>query len=118
MHIDKTHQQAHLSRVGWQLMHTVSTQPSQAAVSIAEIVSVFATTSEVYKLLGSLTYSGYLSWNREEDGLVTVTSAGEQFHERCLAEQKKIRQRAVQDISEEQYTITIQTLQKMVSNLE
>lgn len=117
-HINNTHQLAGLSRVGWQLLHTICTQTPQTAVSLAKIVTLFATESEVDELLASLADRGYLFLNREEDDSVTATSAGEQLHKSCLAQQTKIRQPAVQDISEEQYMVTIQTLQKMVSNLE
>ncbi|MES2648249.1 MAG: hypothetical protein V4717_15335 [Bacteroidota bacterium] len=46
-----------------------------------------------------------------------MTDEGRELHDRCFKQQQEFRIKTMQHISEEDYEVTIRTLQQMVANL-
>ncbi|MEZ0608338.1 MarR family winged helix-turn-helix transcriptional regulator [Fibrella sp. WM1] len=117
-HIDAVQQQFGLTRLSWQLLHTICTRPPLSVRILAELVSPFAPVSDVQQVLAALTNQGLLTWDEHIDSVPVCTPSGVELHSRCFAQQTQIRQQAMEDITNEQYALTVQTLQAIVHNLE
>ena len=116
--MDQVHQEADLTRLGWQLLHTIQDRGISQASELLAMVSPFASESEAKEVLASLTKRELLHWDAHTEGTVGLTLQGEQFYRECWEKQQLIRQKARDGIGETDYQITLQTLQKIVSNLE
>jgi DNA-binding MarR family transcriptional regulator len=116
--IDQIHQDADLTRVGWQLLHTVNKHHQISAAELTTILNPFAGKSEVDTLLANFTDRNLLYIEDSSDKLISLSTKGKQFFEDCLQKQQKIRHKAMEGINEEDYRTTLLTLQQMVSNLE
>lgn len=112
--INEVHKNAHLTRLGWQLLHTIYKKKTIKTSELIEMVSLFADATVVKQTLYNFSVQDLIKLEDE----VKLTAKGNQLHEQCLERQKAIRQQAMQGVSEEAYMITIQTLEKIVNNLE
>lgn len=116
--INDVQQQYGMTRLSWQLLHTICTHPPLTAATVADFVSPFASVAEVQTVLSAMINQGFLVWNNQLDSVPVCTQAGQELHDRCSAQQVVVRQQAMQDISNEQYALTVETLQAIVANLE
>jgi DNA-binding MarR family transcriptional regulator len=112
--INEIHKSANLSRLGWQIMHTIHEHGTIKNSELIEIARPFASENEVEKILGNFSIEGLITLKDE----AKLTDKGKQLYQQCLEKQQQIRQQAMNGISEQEYKITIQTLQKIVANLE
>lgn len=117
-HIDAVQQQFGLNRLSWQLLHTICTRPPLSVRILAELVAPFASAPDVQQVLTALLNQGLLTWDEHLDSVPVCTPPGQALHDRCLAQQTLIRQQAMEDVTNEQYALTVQTLQAIVHNLE
>lgn len=116
--IDAVQHRFGLNRLGWQLLHTICARPPLSTSILIELVSPFAPAPDVQTILASLKNQGLLVWDEHLDSVVGYTQAGLDLHDRCFQQQTLIRQQAMEDITNEQYALTVQTLQTIVHNLE
>ena len=118
VNMDQIHQDAGLTRLGWQLLHTIQEREIRQASELLMIVSPFASESEAKEVFVSLIKRKLLHWDEHTEGIVGLTPQGEQFYRDCRKKQQLIRQKAMDGIGETDYQIALQTLQKIVNNLE
>jgi DNA-binding MarR family transcriptional regulator len=95
-------------------MHTIHEHGTIKNSELIEIARPFAGENEVEKILGNFSTEGLITLKDE----AKLTDKGKQLYQQCLEKQQQIRQQAMNGISEQEYKITIQTLQKIVANLE
>lgn len=79
-------------------------------------MQTFVSEAEQGQILTELSTRGWLV--QTEKGAFQLSAEGRANHQRILESQKKVRQRAMQDISEEDYATVIRVLQQIVKNLE
>jgi hypothetical protein len=116
--INQIHQQADLTRVGWQLLHTVNKHQQISTAELTTTLKPFASKSVVDTLVANFADRNLLYIEEGSDNNISLSIKGKQFFEDCLQKQQEIRDNAMEGISEEDYRTTLLTLQMIVSNLE
>jgi DNA-binding MarR family transcriptional regulator len=76
----------------------------------------FVDTSEFQEIINRLAERGWID-EAVGSGELQLTETGQRHHERIFTTQKEVRQRAMQGISQDEYTTTIRVLQQMIENL-
>lgn len=117
ININQVHQDANLTRVGWQLLHTINEYETINATGLITMIHPFADEREARKILADLKDKNFIRFDDDTNSF-SLTHTGKQLYKDCLEKQQAIRQKAMAGIGEEAYIITLQTLQKISNNLE
>jgi DNA-binding MarR family transcriptional regulator len=110
-----------VSRSDWQVLNLLNDSGSASKERIFETMRTFVDAPSLDDILTRLMGRGWVEPGGVTDGgtaAFQLTEAGRRQHAVILATQKEVRQRAMQGISQEEYTTVIRVLQRIVSNLE
>lgn len=110
--IDKVHEEAGINRLQWQILHSI--HEGYPKEKMVDVLREFANPRVIDETLDQMTENQLIS---QVDGL-SMTEKGRVIFEQCLQEQKEFRLKAVQNISEDEYFTTIETLEKIINNME
>jgi DNA-binding MarR family transcriptional regulator len=120
--IDQAHTAEGISRSDWQILNMLKELGGASRESIFETMQTFVDAQNLNQTIAALTERGWVEFRQNLKSAMEeefqLTQKGHQQHEVILVAQKKVRQRAMQDISEEEYATVIRVLQQIVSNLE
>jgi DNA-binding MarR family transcriptional regulator len=109
-----------VSRFDWQVLNMLKEIDSTNREQLFESMRTFVDAASFDDLLTRLIERGWVEpSNASKSGTeeLHLTDEGRRQHELVFATQKKVRERAMQGVSQEEYTIVIRVLQRMVSNL-
>jgi DNA-binding MarR family transcriptional regulator len=114
--IDAIHAEVGLDRTRWQILNCLSEKKKVLLQEIISLLKPFANAQ---------TISGEIDWFKDQDlvgedkiGLLSLSEKGQELHWSAFVKQKTFRAQSMDGISENEYRTTIETLKKMVSNLE
>ena len=119
--IDKAQAANGVSRVEWQVLNMIGAAGSVSKERIFGTMLPFVDAPGVDEIVTRLVGRGWAEQTEtSRPGIVEfqLTQEGRRMHGVILAMQKEIRRRAMQGISEEEYTTVIRVLQRLVGNLE
>ncbi|MCR5886834.1 hypothetical protein LRS06_03410 [Hymenobacter sp. J193] len=112
--IQEAQYQAGLTRLGWQLLQTVSQTSLAPFEALAAALAPFASPPEIQQLLEEFRAKG---WLQKAQASYALTAAGQQLYQQCLEAQQRVRERVMRGISAEEYALTLAVLQRMAQNL-
>ena len=119
--IDKAQAANGVSRFDWQVLNMLNEMGSASKERIFESMLAFVDAPGVDEIVTRLVGRGWAEQSEiSKQGTVEfqLTEENRRRHGVILATQKEVRQRAMQGISEEEYTTVIRVLKRIVSNLE
>jgi DNA-binding MarR family transcriptional regulator len=119
--INQAHTSQGVSRSDWQVLNMLKELGSASRESIFETMHTFVDADGFNQIISALSERKWIESRRNLNSGIEesqLTEEGHHQHEIIFTTQKKIRQQAMQDISEEEYSTVIRVLQQIVSNLE
>jgi DNA-binding MarR family transcriptional regulator len=102
-----------INRVQWQIIHTIAENPPLEFKALAEVMKPFADENQLVGYLDTLKEMGTLTGHET----LYLTEKGQRLHTECLHKQKEFREKAMLGVSNEEYEVTLSTLEKIVKNL-
>ncbi len=109
-----------VSRFDWQVLNMLKETGSASRERIVETMRAFVDAHNFDEIMTRLIARGWVEQSKvskTDTEEFQLTEDGRHQHEVIFAVQKKVRERAMQGISEEEYTTVIRVLQRIVSNL-
>lgn len=113
--IDAIHSKAGITRTGWQVLNSIHENGSLQETSLFDLLSPFANKESLEQILVKLANNNLIE---EKEGILFLTSGGNELYQQCFDQQKAFRQKARAGISDQDYQTAILTLQRMVENLK
>jgi DNA-binding MarR family transcriptional regulator len=113
--IDKIQASSHLTRTGWQVLHAIHEEGQLEEATLAILMRPFATGDILQTLLTELRKAGLIE---TKAGALVLTESGIKRHEASFTRQQEFRQRLMSGISRQEYEQAVQTLQKLIDNLQ
>lgn len=105
-----------LSRFDWQVLNTVSESESCDKQGLAELLEVFIPRASFERIVSDFVQKGWLI--QTVDGQLHPTEAGKLAREKAFVLQQRVRLKAFEGVSQDEYTMLVEVLQKVVANLE
>jgi uncharacterized FlgJ-related protein len=105
-----------VSRSQWRVLNSIYESGVVTREQLFETMKTFVNEAEQGQILTELLSRDWLV--QTDEGGFQLSDEGRAKHQEILELQKKVRQRTMQDISDEEYTTVISVLQRMVKNLE
>jgi DNA-binding MarR family transcriptional regulator len=115
-HINDVQTSNVVSRFQWQVLNAIYESGVVTRAQLFETMQTFVDEAELEQILTELSTRGWLV--KTDEGVFQLSDEGRLKHQIILESQKKVRQRAMQDIGEEDYATVISVLQRIVQNLE
>ena len=115
-HIDAAQQVRGLSRLDWQTLNVLRQTERPSLDHVAQALNFFADRPTIVDALAALEMRGVIE--RVQADVYVLTLAGDDLLARAHAAQQTLRRWATDGISETDYRTTIQTLHRLVENLE
>jgi predicted transcriptional regulator len=113
--INHIHEATGINRTAWQLLHLIWEEKEIIVADLVEMMRPFCNATQVQETLEQLATKNLVV--QTTDHSFSLTSEGLEFHDRCFKKQKEFRTITMQNISAEDYAVTVKTLRKMVGNL-
>ncbi len=102
-----------MTRTDWQILNYVSERETFEKIELAMIMSPFLDTNLIDDILTKLKERNLID---EKDQKLILTDNGKKQHSLCLEKQKLFRLKTMTGISEQDYQVTVLTLQKIIEN--
>ena len=112
--INNIHKELDITRTDWQILNSINENAKIGRQKIAGLLSEFANKETISEAVATLL-------NRQlilEEKYFSLTEKGKDLYQTCFQKQKAFRQKAMKNIAEQQYLQTIETLEKIIDNLE
>src|SRR5690606_5825286 len=114
--INKIFIELEIDRLKWQLLHSINQNRNIDKSEVVSILKEFADEKVISAAIDDLIKRGLVvSANRTN---LALRQKGEELHTRCLQRQKEFRQKATENVTQEEYIQTIETLEKIIGNLQ
>jgi DNA-binding MarR family transcriptional regulator len=115
-HVNAVLREEGLSRVHWQALNVVAANGEVSRDSLLAALHEFVGGPALDQIVTDLTRRSWLSETHGDH--LKLTDAGRGAHRSVSALMDGVRDRSMRGISREEYAVVIQTLQRMVANLE
>lgn len=118
-HVNQVLQDHGFTRFRWQVLNILYEKGTTTRSNVWEIMKSFIDADQLDEILNGFVQEAWLV--KHGDGEVTelmLTNAGKAEREAIFQLQSEVRRRAMQGISDQEYTTVIDVLQRMVNNLE
>jgi DNA-binding MarR family transcriptional regulator len=118
-HVDQVLSDHGFTRFRWQVLNIVYEAGSITRRDVFETMKTFIDERQLDEIIDGFVKEGWLV--KRGDGNATelvLTDAGKAERETIFKLQSEVRRRALQGITDQEYTIVIDVLQRMVKNLE
>ena len=107
------------TRFQWQVLNIVYEAGTVARKDVFNTMKTFIQARQFDKILEGFVKEGWLVERSEGDATaVMLTDAGKTERETIFKLRSEVRRRAMQGITDQEYTLVLEVLQRMVSNLE
>lgn len=113
--IDAIHSAAGITRTGWQVLNSIHENGSLHQAALFSLLSPFANQESLEQVLVKLAADNLIE---EKEDILFLTASGHQLYQQCFERQKAFRQKAIAGITEQDYQLTVLTLQRIVENLK
>jgi DNA-binding MarR family transcriptional regulator len=114
-HINQAQQNNGLSRTDWQVLNLLSERGTASWEDIAEPLRPFADGKQLEAVVHHLVARRLIEGAGELE--FRLTDQGSQVHREALSAQKKVRQKAIDGVSQTEFETTLRVLQRIVANL-
>ena len=113
--INKIQATFELTRSDWQILNLLSERQFTGKQTLFSTMQPFMDSTTAGQVLAALKQKGLINF---VDDSLELTDLGKKQYLDCLERQKEFRQKAVKDITPEDYQTTVATLQKITNNLK
>lgn len=110
--INNIHAELGLTRTGWQILNSIKEGTDKHTI-LAQL-SGFASAEQLNETFSSLAARGWIV----DNSTLKLTGEGEETFKNCLQKQTVLRQKSMQNITEQEYLQLITTLEKIIDNLK
>lgn len=112
--MDEIQSQQGLNRIELQVLNSIYEKPEVLKDEILELMKTLADNQLVENI-----FTKFIDKNQVEikNNMLTLTTEGENLHKSCFERQQEFRKKALTDISEVDYQITVLPLEKMIANI-
>ena len=118
-HVDLVLSDNGFTRFRWQMLNVVYQAGTIMRGNVLETMQSFIDARQLEEILDGFEEEGWLVKSGEgDDAQLTLTDAGKAQRETVFKLQRKVRSRAMQGITEQEYATVIDVLERMVSNLD
>ncbi|MBN1984895.1 MAG: winged helix-turn-helix transcriptional regulator [Prolixibacteraceae bacterium] len=114
--IDEIQSAFGLTRTGWQLLNSINENSPAKRNALINLMLPFSDKDNTIQVLAEFNRNQITAISNREE--ITLTEKGKQLFTACFEKQKQFRQKAMQNISEQEYQTTLATLQKIITNIE
>lgn len=111
--INKIHAENGITRTQWQVLNSIIQKDEADRQQVIELLNDFAAKDTINEVIDILINRGLVN----ENSFLYLTDRGKELFEKCFQEQKIFRQKAMGNISEQEYMQLITTLEKIIDNL-
>lgn len=109
--------EAGLTRREWQTLHTISRKPTTTAELLDALRPFWEVDREnLDDVAGTLIERGWVE--RTDDGRFALTASGRTAHADAADTVGRLRELAVVDVTDEDYALMMDTMQRIIDNLE
>lgn len=115
-HIEEVQRACGLNPLDWQVLSLVQERPRIQRIELIELLSMFGGDQVIESRLKLLKVNNLLIVT--DESIYELSERGQDVYQRAHQGQQEVRQRAVEGISEEDHLITLQVLQRLVTNLD
>ncbi|HEX5023680.1 MAG TPA: MarR family winged helix-turn-helix transcriptional regulator [Agriterribacter sp.] len=113
--IDEIQSSFGMTRTSWQILNAIQEHGSIQETDLSRLLQPFADTTAVEVFLTQLLSMELIEQTGQQ---FTLTNKGKEQFLTCLEVQKNFRHTAMSGLTEEDYRITLQTLQNIVNNIQ
>ncbi|NLT52760.1 MAG: hypothetical protein GXX85_17790 [Ignavibacteria bacterium] len=110
---ENAHKENKLNKNGWQILNTIIVNKEILPEQLESMMIPLMNEFDFNDLVNELSERNLISLN----GCYKPTEEGIAFHRKILNKQTTIRNAVMKDISQEEYEITVSTLQRIIKNL-
>lgn len=111
--INQVHKALGITRTDWQILNSINENVQLDRRELGNLISEFASEGAINEAISVLIDRHLI----QDSGYFSLTDKGRDLYQTCLQKQKEFRQKAMKDISEQEYFQTIATLEKIIHNL-
>jgi DNA-binding MarR family transcriptional regulator len=118
-HVDRVLSDNGFTRLRWQVINIVYQAGTITRNDLFDTMQTFIGARQLDELIDGFVKEGWLIRHGEGYGArLAITDAGKDKRETVFKLQSEVRRRAMQGITEQEYTTLIDVLQRVVKNLE
>jgi DNA-binding MarR family transcriptional regulator len=118
-HVNQVLNDNGFTRFRWQVLNILYDSGSITRSDVFTTMKTFINESQLDEILEGFVQEGWLVKSSNDDATtLMLTDAGKAEREVIFKLQGEVRRRAVQGITEQEYTTVIDVLQRIVNNLE
>ena len=118
-HVNQVLQDQGFTRSRWQVLNILYETGTTTRSNVLEIMKTFIDADQLDEILNSIVQAGWLLKRGDSDVTeLVLTNSGKAEREAIFQLQSEVRRRTMQGISDQEYTIVLDVLQRMVNNLE
>ncbi|MCU0443769.1 MAG: MarR family winged helix-turn-helix transcriptional regulator [Microscillaceae bacterium] len=103
-----------LNRTAWQILNSIQENENLTKHTLIELMRPFVDADKIKEALSDFISNDLIILTDD----VVLTEKGKELFKQCLEKQKEFRIITMSGISSEDYQTTLQTLQKIVDNIE
>ncbi len=112
--INTIHKELDITRTEWQILNLINEKGETGRQEIADLLSEFAGREKLDDAINTLLNRGII----QEEKYLSFTEKGEELYRLCFDKQTTFRKKAMENITEKEYLLTIETLEKIIDNLK
>jgi DNA-binding MarR family transcriptional regulator len=114
--IDEAQRSNGLTRLEWQVLNVIHDKGTARREDLVDALRPFADAATIDSVVLALVAREIVSGSAA--AVFTLTKAGLELFEKALAAQLVLRQQAMTGISDEEYSVVVNVLERLVANLE
>lgn len=103
-----------LNRAAWQILNSIQENENLNKHALIELMRPFVDADKIKETLADFISNDLITLTDN----VALTEKGKELFKQCLEKQKEFRIITINGISPEDYQTTLETLQKIVNNIE
>lgn len=111
--INNIHKEFDINRTQWPILNYIQTNNSIERAKIIEIMEIFDSKENIENTIEKLIWRELIF----EKIVLKLTEKGKNLFNNALQRQNEFRQKSMKDITEQEYSQTICTLEKIIGNL-
>ena len=113
--INESQAACNLSRTEWQLLNALHENSGMNTPGLEDVMRPFAGSTAIERALSRFQKDALVFITQQNT--FTLTDAGQALHTKAFEQQQLFRQNAMAGISDNDYLITVHTLQKIAGNI-
>ncbi|MCG6191185.1 MarR family winged helix-turn-helix transcriptional regulator [Maribellus maritimus] len=111
--INKIHSNFGITRTDWQIMHTIYAKPGKRETELIALMKEFSSEDSLRNRIQKLKSEDLI----ENQNSLYLSEKGKNLYHKCLTRQTEFRKQAMKGISEKEYLELINTLEKIIVNI-